>query len=117
MTAISKELRELWDEHRHTCGKPGDVDSCFDREEATRFLEGVEHMLMEARYMGTMDFAEWVLHHDESSFRAERAWFKLKPSLITRYQIELMKNLRRIRSNTGLDKDSTVHQLKHEGPM
>lgn len=66
----------------------------------------------EARYMGSLDFSTWVIRHDKSSFRQERAWFKIKPSLIVEYQAELLNNLDRVRTNAGLDPNSTVPQLK-----
>ena len=66
----------------------------------------------EARYMGSMDFATWVMRHDESSFRAERSWFKIKPSLLLSYQADLMQGLKSIQTNAGLDPNSPVTQLK-----
>ena len=69
---------------------------------------------MEARYMGAADFAAWVINHDESSFREIVSWFKIKPKLLIEYQAELMKNLDRIRTDIGLDPESTVYQLKFE---
>lgn len=73
----------------------------------------IDSAVKEARYMGSMDFATWVLNHDESSFRQEKAWYKIKPSLILEYQAELMKNIDRVRTNIGLDPESTVSQLSH----
>lgn len=75
----------------------------------------INHALMEARYMGTADFAHWCVTNDQSSFRQERAWFKLKPSLLIAYQAALMENLARVRTNVGLDPEATVRQIKYKG--
>lgn len=72
-------------------------------------------LMQEARYMGSMDFANWVINHDESSFRSERAWFKIKPKLLAGYQADLMKGLKQVRTNAGLDPYATVHQLGFKG--
>ena len=68
----------------------------------------------EARYMGAADFAQWIIAHDESSFRQERAWFKIKPQLLLKYQAELMEGLNRIHTNAGLDPEAEVRQLAHQ---
>lgn len=73
-----------------------------------------EHREKEARYMGAQDFSSWLLNHDESSFRQERAWFKVKPALVIQYQANLMADLERIRSNIGNDSQATNPQVTQQ---
>jgi hypothetical protein len=87
-----------------------------DKSMATKSLTQYstsEHELQEARYMGALDFATWILNHDESSFRQERAWFKIKPKLLMEYRAELLEGLKYVRSNIGLDPNAKVRQIKH----
>lgn len=72
----------------------------------------IEQEVAAARYMGAVDFSTWIIRHDESSFRQERAWFKVKPGLLLQYQADLMKGLDRVRTDIGLDPKATVYQLR-----
>jgi hypothetical protein len=59
----------------------------------------INRLMLEARLAGAIDCATWVMQHDESSFRQERAWFKVKPALFLKYQAELLKELQELSNN------------------
>jgi hypothetical protein len=64
----------------------------------------INRLMLEARLAGAIDCATWVMQHDESSFRQERAWFKVKPALFLKYQAELLKELQELSNNLKEDR-------------
>lgn len=78
---------------------PAQVKRLLDTQKAA-LTQQHEREKLEAQYRGALDFSRWIIQHDQSNFRQERAWFKIKPQLILDYQAELEEKLQQ-QSNGG----------------
>lgn len=69
------------------------IDSDEARDATKDILELFEEYAKERELKGEFKCFDWIVQHDESSFRQERSWFKVKPRLLLERQAQIMREL------------------------